>query len=93
MKSRKNFQNFSGRESLSFKNSTCQKGERSYNKNDGQNNFRGERRRIDQSKMQCFICQNFGHFPRECNANKKEPQVDEAKVERQRLMRKTHSWS
>lgn len=32
--------------------------------------------------MQCFVCQKFGHFARVCNANKKEPQVNEAKVRR-----------
>lgn len=40
---------------------------------------------IDKSKMQCFVCQKFDHFAREWNANKKEPQVDEVKVVRQKF--------
>ncbi|XP_058733125.1 uncharacterized protein LOC131604719 [Vicia villosa] len=73
-------ENFGGRESQNSKNSTCEKGESSCNKNGGQGNFKGERRRIDKSKMQCFVCQKFGHFSRECNVNKKEPHVNESKV-------------
>ena len=80
-----NFQKFDGRESESSKNSVCQNGKRSCNKNGDQDNFRGERRRIDKSKMQCFVCQKFDHFARECNANKKEPQVDEVKVARKKF--------
>lgn len=29
------------------------------------------------------MCQRFGYFIKECNANKKEPQGDETKVARQ----------
>lgn len=83
MKSRGNFQNFGGRKFQNSKNSNCQKGGSSCNKNGGQANFRGERKMIDKSKMQYFVCQKFDYFARECNANKKEPQVDEAKVTRQ----------
>lgn len=83
MKSNGNFQNFGGRESQSSKNSTCQRSERSCNKNGGQGNFRGERKRIDKSKMQYFNCQRFDHFSKERNANKTESQGDEAKVARQ----------
>lgn len=38
------------------KNWTCQKGEISCNKNGGQDNFKSDRKRIDKSKIQCFIC-------------------------------------
>lgn len=38
---------------------------------------------VSTSKIQCFVCQKFDHFARECNANKKEYQVDGAKVTRQ----------
>lgn len=80
MKSRGSFPNFGGRESQSSKNLACQKGERSCNKIGGQGNFKGERRRIDKSKIQCFGCKKFCHFARESNANNKEPQLDEEKV-------------
>lgn len=83
MKSKGSFQNFGGKESQNSKYSTCQKGNSNYDKNDGQGNFIGDRKRIDKSNMQCFICQRFSHFAREWNANKKEPQWDEAKVARQ----------
>lgn len=56
---------------------------KSCNKNGGQGNFRGERRRINKSNMKCFVCQKFGHFARERNENKNEPEVDEVKVARQ----------
>lgn len=50
MKSKGNFQNFGGREFQNFKNSTCQMGESSYNKNGGHGNFRGEEKRFEKSK-------------------------------------------
>lgn len=62
---------------------TYQRGESSCNKNGGKRNFRGEKKRFDKSKKQCSRRQRFGHFEKECNENKKEPQGDEAKVERQ----------
>ncbi|XP_050910027.1 uncharacterized protein LOC127123893 [Lathyrus oleraceus] len=80
MKSKGNFHNFGGRESQSSNNSTCQRGESSYKKHGGQGNFIGERKRFYKSKEQCYKCQCFGHFSKECNANKKESQVDEDKV-------------
>lgn len=83
LKSKGNFHNFGGRESQNSKILTCQRGDSNCNKNDGQGNFRGERGGIYKSKMQCFVCQKFVHFTREYNANKKEPQLDEAKVARQ----------
>jgi hypothetical protein len=46
-------------------------GESSYNKNGGQRNFRGEKKRLDKRKKKCHKCKRFGHFARECNANKK----------------------
>lgn len=82
LKSKGNFHNFGGRESQNSKILTCQRGDSNCNKNDGQGNFRGEKKRFDRSKKQCFKCQRFGHFVRVCNVNKKEPQGDEAKVER-----------
>lgn len=50
--------------------------------NGGQGNFKGKRRRIHKRKIQCFVYKKFGHFAREYNVNKKEPQVDESKVAR-----------
>lgn len=82
MKNKENFQNFCGKESQNSKNLTCQRGERRYNKHGGLGNFRGERKRFDKSKEQCYKCQWFNHFAKECNANKKESQEDEAKVEK-----------
>lgn len=69
--------------SLNSKNLTCQRGESNCNKNDGQGNFIGGKKRFDKSKKQCFKCQRFDHFVRECNVNKNEPQGNNAKVERQ----------
>lgn len=83
MKNKGSFQKFGEREYQSSKNSTGQMGERSCNKNGSQGNFRGERKRIDKSKIQCFVCQKLGNFAWECNAIKKEPQMDEAKGARQ----------
>lgn len=77
------FQNFGEREPQNSKNSTCQMGESNYNNNGGQGNFRDEKKRFDKSKERCCNCQRFGHFAKECNANKKKPQGDEAKVARQ----------
>lgn len=76
MKSKWNFQNFGGRKSQNTKNSTCQRYESTCNKNGGQGNFRGEKKRINKSNEQCFKCQKFSHFSRECNANNKEPKGD-----------------
>lgn len=44
---------------------------------------RGEKKRFDKSNKQCFKCQRFDRFARECNENKKELQGDEAKFARQ----------
>lgn len=38
---------------------------------------------IDNSSVHCFNCPKLGHFTRECNYNKKEPQENEARVARQ----------
>lgn len=67
--------------SQNSKNSTCQRGESGY-KHGGHDNFRDERKRFDKSKEQRYKCQRFSHFAKECNANKKESQRDEAKVSR-----------
>ena len=42
-----------------------------------------KKKRFDKSKEQRFKFRRFGHFTRECNANKKEPQGDEVNVVRQ----------
>lgn len=60
-------------------------GERSYKKHYSQGNFRGERKRFNKSKEQCYKYQQFIHFVKECNANKKESQEDEAKATRQKF--------
>ncbi|XP_050878162.1 uncharacterized protein LOC127081981 [Lathyrus oleraceus] len=83
MKSKGNIRNFGGRESQYSKNSTYQRGESNCKKNSGQDNFRGEKKRFDKSKKQCYKCQRFSYFAKECNENKKESQEDEAKVARQ----------
>lgn len=78
MKSRGNFQNFDEGESQNSKNSTCQKGENSGNRNGGQGNFRDINTRgigrgtSDKSNVQCFNCQRFSHFASECKENKNE---------------------
>lgn len=59
----------------------CQWGESIY-KHGGHDNFKGERKRFEKSKAQCYKCQWFGHFAKECNGNKKESQGDETKVVR-----------
>lgn len=56
LKNKGTFPNFYGKESLDSKNSMCQRGESSYNKYDGHGNFRGERKRFDKSKEQCYRC-------------------------------------
>lgn len=38
-------------------------------------------RRINKRNMQCFVCKKFDKFARECNSNRKQPHVDETKVE------------
>lgn len=62
MKSIGNFKNFSGIESQNSKNLTCQRGENNCNKNDGKENFRGEKKRFCKSKEQCYKCHRFGNF-------------------------------
>lgn len=37
-------------------------------------------KRFDKSNKQCYKCQRFRHFAKECNTNKKESQRDETKV-------------
>ncbi|XP_050890122.1 uncharacterized protein LOC127095484 [Lathyrus oleraceus] len=83
VKSKGNFHNFGGREYQNSKNSTCRRGDRRCNKNGGQGNFRGEKKRFDKSNEYCFKYKRFNHFAKDCNANKKDPQGDEAKVARQ----------
>lgn len=38
---------------------------------------------VNKSSVQCYNSQKLGHFSRDCNVNKKEPQEDDARVDRQ----------
>lgn len=86
-KGRAEFHNFCGRKSQNFKFSTFQKDESSGNKSDGSYNSRygnirgrGRKEKGDKSSVKCFKFQKYGHFARECSANKKEPRVYEVRV-------------
>lgn len=43
---------------------------------------------VDKSSVQCYNCQKFDHFARECNVNNKEPQLQDKS-----LMMKKHYWA
>lgn len=88
-----NFQKFGGWESQNSKNSTCQRGERSCNKNDGQGNFRDEKKRFDKSKERCFKCQRFDHFTREKMQTRRNLKEMKSKLQDKSLIKRIHFWS
>lgn len=50
-------------------------------KNAGENKYKGERKRIDFSKVQCYNCQKYGHFADQCHLpDRRNSRDDEARL-------------
>ncbi|XP_050920494.1 uncharacterized protein LOC127138138 [Lathyrus oleraceus] len=93
MKSKGNFQKIYGRKSQSSKNSTFQRGERSCKKNDGQDNFRGEKRGLIKVRSSALSVKDSVILQESAMQTRRNLKKIKPRLQDKSLMRRIYSWS